>query len=338
MMNVSVHFLIRFFPIRFRKKIKDIVECFPRVNPGRHEGLPKYKLKPTQVYPKGKNLIPTLIAATERKLSLLNIKENTPITSIGSCFAEEFSFFMKKKGFNYICAENDSLGSSANWGRVYTIINLLQIVRYSIDEGYPVIVEKTKYGYFDPLRESTPLFYKNREQAVDSIIVHRRASYEAFSNCEILIITLGQNEAWLDYAISKAWVRIPPEDIKEAREKDFSVTEFSYEENVKYLKEVIDLLKSVNPDIKIIFTISPVASYASFTDDDVISKSFANKCLLRTVVNELVENNKEFLFYFPSFEIVLCDNPKNYRADNRHVKHSAVDRIFHALNSSAFLN
>jgi hypothetical protein len=33
-------------------------------------------------------------------------------------------------------------------------------------------------------------------------------------------------------------------------------------------------------------------------------------------------------FYFPSFEMVLCDNPKSFRPYNRHVNRSKVDDFF----------
>ena len=74
------------------------------------------------------------------------ISRETAVASIGSCFAEEFAFYMKRKNFNYLSVEDDKLSASANWGRVYTVPNLLQIVDYSIDSYYPVLVEKSRNG------------------------------------------------------------------------------------------------------------------------------------------------------------------------------------------------
>jgi len=321
--------LIRVLLPKFlRRYIKDASESMTRLSPGKHKGLPKYNLAETQVYPNGNNLLATLAAATKLKLSNLEITKVTPVASIGSCFAEEFAYFMEKNGYNYIRTEGDKLAASANWGRVYTIPNLLQIVRYSSDDSYPVIVENCSRGWFDPLRESMNPFHSTKNDAENEVILHRKASFDALTKCDVLIITLGQNEKWIDNKNSKVWVRIPPSDIMKSRGSDFSVEETGYQENVDKLNEAVLILKKINPDITVLFTVSPVAAYATFVDPDVVSNSFANKCILRAVVNDVVKKDPGQLFYFPSFEITLCDNPRNFRADNRHVKYATVDRIF----------
>jgi len=315
-------------PRFLRRYIKDAAESVTRFSPGKHKGLPKYNLAETQVYPNGNNLLLTLTAATKLKLSSLEITKKTPVASIGSCFAEEFAFFMEKNGYNYIRTEGDKLAASANWGRVYTIPNLLQIVRYSSEDSYPVVVENCSKGWFDPLRESMNPFHLTKHDAETEIISHRKASFDALTKCDVLIITLGQNERWVDNKNSQVWVRIPPGDIMSSRGKDFSIEETGYQENFDKLCEVVSILRKINPGITILFTVSPVAAYATFVNPDVISNSFANKCILRSVVHAVVKTDPERLFYFPSFEITLCDNPQNFRADNRHVKYATVDRIF----------
>lgn len=328
-MKQKLYSLIRaLLPAPMRRYIKDASESITRFSPGAPKGLPKYNLTETQVYPNGKNLLETLTTATKFKLSNLEIIKDTPVASIGSCFAEEFAYFMEKNGYNYIRTEGDKLAASANWGRVYTIPNLLQIVRYSAEDSYPVTVENCSRGWFDPLRESMNPFHITKQDAENEIISHRKASFEVFAKCNVLIITLGQNEKWVDNRNAQVWVRIPPSDIMKSRGKDFSVEETSYQENFDKLNEIILILKKINPDIKILFTVSPVAAHATFIDSDVIANSFANKCILRSVVNDVIKTDPDRLFYFPSFEITLCDNPRNFRADNRHVKYATVDRIF----------
>jgi hypothetical protein len=320
------------------RKGMDVMEFFKRRVPGQQTGIPKYNIGPTQVYPNGTNFIPTLKTATKEKLFGVELTSTTPVASIGTCFAEKFAYFMKEQGYHYITTEKDALAASANWGRVYTIPNLLQIVRYSMDKLYPLVVEECSKGWFDPLRESHVPFFKTRKEAEDSILAHRAASHKALTTCQVLIITLGQNEAWMDSSNDQVWAKMPPQEILASRRSDFSVTEFSFEKNLVALKEVIHLLMSMNPNIKILFTVSPVSPHAIFTDKDIISQSFANKCILRAVVNEAIALNSERLFYFPSFEMVLCNNPYNYCADNRHVKRATVDRIFSLFTDATLLN
>ena len=327
----------RTVPIELRKRLKDAGETLRRISSPAPVGVPSLNLAPTQVYPEGRHFLPVLEQALSRKLAPLGLDRTTPVASIGTCFAEEFALFMKRRKFNYVTTEPDVMAASANWGRVYTVPNLVQIVRYSFEDDFPLLIESTDKGCFDPLREHTSPYYATREEASKAIAIHRRASREAFLKAEILIATVGQNEAWIDRQSGMVWARIPPRGLMETRKADFSVREFTYEEVLGGLDRALSLLRRNNPGIRVLFTVSPVASYASFSDIDVVSQSFANKCLLRAAVQQIVRSRPDHAFYFPSFEVVLCDNASNFRADNRHVKHATVDRIFALLTKATRL-
>lgn len=329
--------LVGMTPKLVRRYLKDVFENVRRHRPGPQVGLSKHNLVPSQIYPVGTNFYTVMNSATLEKLSGVGLTPATPVTSIGTCFAEEFAYFMRDHNFNYVRTEKDVFSASANWGRVYTVPNLLQIVSYSTVASYPVYLEQTELGWFDPLREAGASYLPTREAAHQNVLAHRKASYDAFTKCEVLIITVGQNEAWTDSVTGQVWATIPPRAILDARRKNFSVSEFSFEKNLAALTHVVNIVQEVNPDVRILFTVSPVASYASFSDIDVVSQSFANKCLLRAVVNTVVASQPGKLFYFPSFEMVLCYNPFNFRADNRHVKYATVDRIFSLLSKSTSL-
>lgn len=324
-------------PRAFVRTVKDLRESVKRFMPGRPVGIEKYGIGPTQVYPQGINFFAVLKTATKEKLAGIELNPTTAVASIGTCFAEKFAYFMQEQHYNYVCTEEDALAASANWGRVYTIPNLLQIIRYSTDNTYPIILEESKQGWFDPLREAHIPFFKNKKDAEENLKAHRRASYQAFATCDVLIITVGQNEAWVDSSNNKVWTKRPPQEILDSRPHVFTVTEFSFAKNMAALQESIELLFAINPKIKILFTVSPVAAHATFSDKDIISQSFANKCLLRAVVDEMVKRKPTKLFYFPSFEMVLCNNPTNFCADNRHVKYTTVDRIFSVLKKTTGL-
>ena len=324
-------------PLALRKYLRDKSESVRRAFPGAPRGLPHLGLSPTQIYPAGTNFDPVLLAATREKLNKVTLTEHTRIASIGTCFAEEFSFYMLTRRFNYIRTEPDALSSSANWGRVYTIPNLLQIVRYSFDPDFAVCVERSTKGWFDPLREHATDAFATREEAIASIKSHRQASQRAFSEAELLIITVGQNEAWVDQRSKMVWGRMPPKEIMAEAPGAFSVREFGYAENRALLTDLLNELIGINSALQIILTVSPVPSHATFRDVDVVSQSFANKCLLRAVIHDVIANFPGQVFYFPSFEIVLGYNAANFRADNRHVKHATVDRIF-ALLEQAVVN
>ena len=77
--------------------LDDIMQYVFRRFPRKHVGISKYNLESEQVYPKGINLLPVLCNATKEKFRSIELTPKTPVCSIGSCFAEEFAFYMLTK-------------------------------------------------------------------------------------------------------------------------------------------------------------------------------------------------------------------------------------------------
>ena len=101
------------------------------------------------------------------------------------------------------------------------------------------------------------------------------------------------------------------------------------------MNNIIKKLKEFNPTLKIIITVSPVPEYATFFKRNIIPQAFAGKCILRAVLHEIIPKH-EGVFYFPSFEYVLTDNPNSYISDNMHVKRYKVAQILKSLENAIF--
>lgn len=321
-------------PATVRKWVHDRLQYFFRKYPPKAVGIPYLNLSATQVYPHGKNILHQIKSAIKVSFSGLAIDQQTPTASIGTCFAEEFSTYIMNSGGNYLYKERNTFNSSANWGRVYTIPNLYQIVQYSTSKSFPYHVEQCTRGFFDPLRERSVGYCDTYESALSSIKEHRNASESVLLGAELLVITLGQNEAWVDREKNIVWGSMPPGDLLGKTPDRFVATEFGYKENIQQLESILQALAALNNKLKVIFTISPVAAHATFLSNDVVTQSFAGKCMLRTVVHDVIRGKCSNAFYFPSFEIVFCDNPKKFRADNRHVKYATVGEIFSILGNA----
>lgn len=326
--------LFRSYSNSFRARKK---EYFERNMPGELIQIPKHHLSITQVYQMGSNFKLALEKATFNSFKDLSSNSDTLVASIGTCFAEEFSAFMKNnKGDlgKYLFVEDNVFNSSANWGRVYTIQNLLQIIKYSLTDKIPIYVVESSKGFLDPFREYSVGYYETSADPRQGIINHRKFSKEVFLKSKILVITLGQNEAWFDIDKNIYWGAAPDLELRKQFRDSYKPTETNFSQNVNDLELILDMLFEFNSDLKIIITVSPVAAGATFLSSDVITQSFAGKCIIRAVVHEVIKKRKGKVFYFPSFEMVLCDNPKSFRPDNRHVNRSKVDEIFSILGNS----
>jgi GSCFA family protein len=316
-----------------QRRLQDRREDSRRRRPEPHAGLDEFVLTPAQVYPQGDNFDACVRAGISHQLEGIVIRRDTPVASIGSCFANEFATHMREGGFNYVTAESDVFPASANWGRVYTIPGFRQIVMYTEDEGFTRPVAQSSEGWFDPLRDTDAGHFRTREDAEVGIRKHRVASREAFTASRVLIITLGQNEAWVDRESGLVWARRPPQSIVDR----FEARTFSFEDDVAWLEDALGRLRGMNADLDILLTVSPVASFATFCGTEAVTQSFAGKCVLRAVA-ERITRTVPRIWYFPAFEMTLAYNPHTLKADNRHVKNATIDRIFTLLRETVARN
>lgn len=299
-------------------------------------GNPRYGLSDTQVYPSGDNIPNLLLSSTIANFSTLSLRPSRKMASIGTCFAEEFAQYLKRNPDlgQYVLVEDNVFNSSANWGRVYTTENLLQIIKYSFDEQFPLHLEETSKGLIDPLREHSVGHFNTEAEAVSSIRRHRQLSRKVFLDSDVLVITLGQNECWYHQEKRYFWGTTPSSEWLRNHPDNAKPHEIDYQRNLEIMRECLEKLHTVNPRLKVILTVSPVPSAATFLSSDVVSQSMAGKSVLRAVAHQIQKSFQRTVYYFPSFEMVLCNNPTSFRSDNRHVRYRVVKKIFLMLKRS----
>ena len=114
--------------------------------------------------------------------------------------------------------------------------------------------------------------------------------------------------------------------------KIFKRYRLSVEEIVKSYNSLIAEIKTINKDVKFVFTVSPVRHWKDGANGNQLSKS-----ILLLAIDEIV-NNSEDSFYFPSYEIVI-DELRDYRFytdDMLHISNVAVDYIWSRFKASFF--
>lgn len=328
--------------------LKRIIRGLKRRFPDSHAGKSAYGLSPLQIYPEGVNYHDQFALAVARHLRDLVWDKDTSFASIGSCFAEEFSRNISAIGLHYPVYEENCWNFPVNWGRVYTIQNFAQIIDYSLLENYPIFLEQGKLnktntiGWLDPLRENTcdKVIADGKgdpgepAEAQSDLQKHRILSRKALTQANILFITLGQNEGWVDHKYDIVWGRFPGSEYLKTERTRFTPKCFSHEENRNVLESALKTLFEHNRNLTVILTISPVPSFAVFSNESVITSSFASKCVLRSVAEEVIKIFPGKVVYFPSFEAVLTYNPRNYQADNRHVNPEVIQYIFNELRQT----
>lgn len=113
-------------------------------------------------------------------------------------------------------------------------------------------------------------------------------------------------------------------------QKEFEKSLLSVEDNVKSLQTSVALLKSVNPKVKIIFTVSPVRHIKDGAVENTVSKSN----LLSAVYS--ITQGYDDLDYFPSYELMMDElrDYRFYKEDMIHPSSLAVDYIWEKFKDS----
>ncbi len=204
----------------FKGRLRDARECLWRFFPRNVERSGQVRSWCNPGIPQGENFYPALELATLERFRTLEISAETLVASIGTCFAEEFAGFMKNAGGRYLLLEDNVFNASVNWGRVYTIPNLRQIIEYSVSDVSPVIVEN-EGRFIDPTREKSIGYFQTRAEALEKITHHRTLSRQVFETAEVLVITLGQNEAWEDTETGMVWGSLPPSGLRTGQAERF---------------------------------------------------------------------------------------------------------------------
>jgi len=105
----------------------------------------------------------------------------------------------------------------------------------------------------------------------------------------------------------------------------------SVAENVENALHLIEFVRSISPDIKIVVTVSPVPMMASFEHESAVQADCLSKCTMRLVAHEVVSNsNLSNILYWPSFEIFRwagSNASDYYAADDGAAWHVSEDKV-----------
>ena len=157
----------------------------------------------------------------------------------------------------------------------------------------------------------------------------------AFAVPDVAVLSLGTNHV---YILNETGEIV--DNCEKRPQRLFTEKILSIEECTDYLTRCVNLLQQVNPDVRIIFTVSPIR-YAKYGfHESQLSKAtllMAIHTLLSSFNCQLSIVNCQLL-YFPSYEIVL-DELRDYRfyaADMLHPSEQTVDYIYERFAETFF--
>lgn len=249
--------------------------------------------------------VPFRIALTDR------------VATAGSCFAQHISRTLSADGFRYHVTERapptankEDIASygvfPARFGNIYTVRQLLQLFQraYGVFEPVDTVWRNPEGAWVDPFR---PLIqargFPSEKALLEDREIHLAAVREMFEASDVFVFTLGLTEGWRSKADGAVFPLAPGVRSTVERMDDYEFHNFEVAEMVEDLNKFIEYFRRLNPNVKILLTVSPVALVATYEPRHVLVSTIYSKSALR-VVAEMISRRHEDVAYFPSYEII----------------------------------
>ncbi|MEQ8471833.1 MAG: GSCFA domain-containing protein [Marinoscillum sp.] len=242
--------------------------------------------------------------------SSVKIRLKDPIFSIGSCFSDNIGERLKHHKFDVLA---NPLGIIYN---PYSIFKNLKLI---LTEGIdPENFIKNRGVYFHWDTHST---ISGTELEDFKKLLNDRSllAQKSLINAEWLIITLGTTYVYKYKETGKIVA-----NCHKVPQSEFEKITMASSEIVGDYLETMDLLRSINPKIKTILTVSPVRHIR----DGLVANNLSKSTLLQAVDQIVRRDGKSS--YFPAYEIMIdvLRDYRFYKDDMIHPSEQAVGYIW----------
>jgi hypothetical protein len=246
---------------------------------------------------------------------------------VGSCFTENIGEKLTKHKFTVIENPNGILFNPVSVAE--TIINVIDNKVYTEKDLFQH--NETWHSWQHHSRSSGI----TAQEAADKINASTQTAHNYLKQADYLFITLGS--AWVYVLTEKA--ANATKGIVAANNHKVPANWFDRrllrtEQVIMILETMLDKLGSFNPDINIIFTISPVRHLREGVVDNNRSKA-----ILIQAVHGLIEQLSK-LYYFPAYELVIDDlrDYRFYAEDLVHPNYAATEYVWNKLVDACMSN
>jgi len=228
-----------------------------------------------------------------------SISHKSKLMLVGSCFTENIGEKLLKHKFEVYENPNGILFNPVSVSEA--IINVIECKEYTIEDLFNYNEGWHSWQHHSRFSGITA------EDALQKIIETTREANAFLKKADYILITLGS--AWIYTLTDKALnakVGTVAANNHKAPADWFDKRLLRVDQAILVLATMLDRLGAFNPDIKIIFTISPVRHLR----EGAINNN-RSKAVLVQAVHDLLERLGK-LYYFPAYELVI-DDLRDYR-------------------------
>lgn len=264
------------------------------------------------------------------------IDEDSVVSSAGSCFAQHIGKNLINRKFSFLLSKfSDYRLESFGLGNIYTTKQLRQWLEFCNRQRD--WSEETNYKdehdrYFDyliPHRKAVSTLKEledNRDKIATEFLKNLQKS-------DVFIFTCGLTETWQTIN-EEVLASAPGTSFGLFDPQKHKLINLSFEEVLDDLKEIERLIYFINPEIKFIYTVSPVPLTATAESEHILIANNFSKALLRAAVGTHVKLSKN-ANYFPSYELITHNTVGDWRFEKnlRSVSDAGVEFVMrHGFN------
>ena len=248
------------------------------------------------------------------------ISKNTKVCLIGSCFADDMGWVLAEKNINIGKVDYlpDIKQVAYPWGTFFSPMSIADILEITLnqktedffdDESFIRVPSNLKGNHCEKSNQLSKnndfklinLFFKARINTQDynlaKNIVKQKLDFFRTSilDADVVIITLGLIETWVDKNKKKAWHSFHGNPLKKTSIDNLAeFKQLNFIEVCECIKKTINLIGNK----KIIFTVSPIPLNFTFSNRDVVIANKYSKSILRAAVESFIDDKSFFLFSF----------------------------------------
>jgi len=271
--------------------------------------------------------------------------------SAGSCFAANIARYLRGWGYHYVLSEPTHPqwpegaesgfydAYSARYGNIYTARQMVQLLERVTGNFHPdEECWATPEGQLiDPYRPGLDHRASSIREYRALTAQHLRSVRSAIEDSTVLIFTLGLTEAWISLSDGAVFPACPGTVAGEFDPDRHGFANFSVQDVVLDLHQMIALVRSIQPHLKIILTVSPVPLVATATTHHVLAATIYSKSVLRVATQQTVDAHQD-ISYFPAYELVTGphhhDSP--FESDLRSVREPIIADVMNSFRYAFF--
>lgn len=268
------------------------------------------------------------------------IRPGDEFVTAGSCFAQHVARFLASSGRGCLMTERPHplLGEElarefgygvypARYGNIYTTRQLLQLWQRATGAFVPSEDCWEQDGaFYDPFRPIIqPGGFETQQELEQDRARHFEAIVEAFTRMDVFIFTMGLTECWTSAADGAVYPLCPGVAVGRFDPERHVLVNLTADEVASDMEAFIELLREVNPDVRIIMTVSPQPQTATAEERHVLVEAGYSKAKLRVAAERVCRMRD--VDYFPSYEVVSVPGSAYFEDDRRSVREEGIERV-----------